>query len=64
MYFNHYSYYKHIGYVGRGIKTNPRPKILPRWDRAPGFQIPGSATDVLLLVGRTRQARLYGFVLC
>ena len=26
MYFIHYSCYKHIGYVWRGIKTNPRPK--------------------------------------
>ena len=26
MYFIHYSCYKHIGYVWRGIKTNPKPK--------------------------------------
>ena len=26
MYFIHYSCYKHIGYVWRGLKTNPRPK--------------------------------------
>ena len=26
MYFIHYSCCKHIGYVWRGIKTNPRPK--------------------------------------
>ena len=46
MYFIHYSCYKHIGYVWRGIKTNPKPKNCP----APGprppprFEIPGSAT--------------------
>ena len=33
MYFIHYSYYKNIGYVWKGIKTNPRPKR----DRTPWF---------------------------
>ena len=38
MYFIHYSYYKSIGYVWKGIKT--------KFYRAPGLEIPGSATDI------------------
>ena len=35
MYFIHYSCYKQIEYVWRGIKTNPRPKNSTAPDRAP-----------------------------
>ena len=40
MYFIHFSNYKY----GKGHQNNPQtPRILPRRDNAPGFEIPGSA---------------------
>ena len=36
-----------MGYVWRGTKSNPRPQEFYRAGTAPpGFEIPGSATDV------------------
>ena len=40
MYFIQYSNYKYV----KGHRNNPQtPRILPRRDHAPGFEIPGSA---------------------
>ena len=47
MYFIHYFYYKNIGYVWRGIKTNPR---LKNSTAPPGFEIPGSATGSIIII--------------
>ena len=45
MYIIHYSYYESIEYVWNGIKQIPDLRILPHRDRAPGFEIPGSAPE-------------------
>ena len=45
MYFIHYSCYKNIGY-----EQTPDLRNLPRQNRAPGFEIPGSATGVCVCV--------------
>ena len=47
MYLVHYSCYKHIGYMWRGIKTNPIPKnsTAPGPRPPPPFEIPGSVTE-------------------
>ena len=42
MYFIYFSNYKYV----KGHQNNPQtPRILPRRDHAPGFDIPGSASD-------------------
>ena len=41
MYFIHYSNYKYVKGHQNNLQT---PRILPRRDHAPGFEIPGSAT--------------------
>ena len=51
MYFTHYSYYKNKGYVWRVIKTNPR---LKNSTTHPGFEIPGSTTEILLIKSNFR----------
>ena len=45
MYFILYSYCKNVGFVWKGIKKPTDLRVLPRRDRAPCFEIPGSATD-------------------
>ena len=48
IYFTLYSHYKKetLGYVGRGIKKIPNPQ---EFYRAPGSDIPGSATEIKIV---------------
>ena len=52
MYFSTILTNKNVRFVWRGIKTNLRPKILPRRDRTPGFEIPGSAPIYIITMNK------------
>ena len=52
MYFSTILTNKNVRFVWRGIKTNLRPKILPRRDRTPGFEIPGSAPICIITMNK------------
>ena len=47
----------------KGHQNKPQtPRILPRGDRAPGFEIPGSATDISISQGFLIQSAIVFYI--